>query len=68
MGGHTEHDDITVIEVMTDKVDPKYWKALRGELERKLGQEEIIYKKPALTAAIKFAHMVRVNVPSASAA
>jgi hypothetical protein len=48
MGRRTEHDDITVIEVMTDKVDPKYWKALRGELERKLGQEEIIIRSQLL--------------------
>ena len=48
MGLQTEHDDITVIEVMTDEVDPKYWKALREELERKLGQEEIIIRSQLL--------------------
>jgi len=47
-GAHTERDDITVVEVIADEVDPHYWKALRRKLERDLAQEEIIIRSQSV--------------------
>jgi hypothetical protein len=43
-GSHTEHDDIGVIEVMTEGVDHGYWADLRTRLEQALGEEQIIIR------------------------
>jgi hypothetical protein len=39
-----ERDDIAVVEVMTDRLDTDYWRALRERLERELAQEEIVVR------------------------
>ena len=43
-GSRTEHDDIAVIEVMTDDVDHSYWADLRIRLEQALSQEQIVIR------------------------
>jgi hypothetical protein len=41
-GGDLERDNIAVIEVMTDEIDPPFWQAFRRMLERELAQQEIV--------------------------
>jgi hypothetical protein len=43
-GGRTEHDDIAVVEVMADALDPEYWRLLRKRLEQELHQDEIVIR------------------------
>lgn len=43
-GGETESDTIAVIEVMTESIEPEYWRSLRKRLERELTQEKIIIR------------------------
>ena len=43
-GGKKERDDIVVVEVMTDDLDPAWWKALRLRLERDLKQQSILIR------------------------
>lgn len=38
------HDDIAVIEVMADSIDAEWWERFRGELEMRLGQEQIVIR------------------------
>jgi hypothetical protein len=42
--GHTEHDDIVILEVVVDKLDRAWWRALRDRLERELAQEEVLVR------------------------
>lgn len=42
--GSVDHDDIVVIEVMTDDLDPTWWAVCREELEERLDQEEIVIR------------------------
>lgn len=42
--GGVDRDDITVVEVMTDVVDPDWWAKLRNDLELRLGQKEIVIR------------------------
>jgi hypothetical protein len=39
-----ERDNIAVIEVMTDEIDPPFWQAFRRKLERELAQQEIVIR------------------------
>jgi hypothetical protein len=43
-GEHVERDNIAVIEVMTDEIDPPFWHAFRRKLERELAQQEIVIR------------------------
>ena len=42
--GSTEHDDIVVMEVMTEVLDRDWWEALRIRLMRQFHQEELIIR------------------------
>lgn len=46
--GTVDHDDIVVIEVMTDDLDSTWWAAFRSELEERLDQEEIVIRATAI--------------------
>ena len=43
-GGNVARDNIAVIEVMTDEIDPPFWQAFRRKLERELAQQEIVIR------------------------
>jgi hypothetical protein len=43
-GGGTAKDNIAVVEVMAERLDPSYWQSLRERLERELSQEEIVIR------------------------
>ena len=43
-GGDLERDNIAVIEVMTDEIDPPFWQAFRRKLESELAQQEIVIR------------------------
>jgi hypothetical protein len=43
-GEDVERDNIAVIEVMTDEIDPPFWQAFRRKLERELAQQEIVIR------------------------
>jgi hypothetical protein len=42
--GRIEHDELIVVEVMTDALDRAWWSSLRGELESALEQKEILMR------------------------
>lgn len=42
--GHVEHDDLIVVEVMTETLDTHWWANLRDELEAVLKQKEILIR------------------------
>lgn len=42
--GRTTHDDIAVIEVMAERLDRDWWRALRGRLEGEFAQHEIVIR------------------------
>ena len=42
--GATEHDDIVVIEVMTETLDRGWWADLRQNLMREFRQEDIVIR------------------------
>ncbi|MCK1518406.1 hypothetical protein IVB22_39245 [Bradyrhizobium sp. 190] len=42
--GTTKSDNIAIIEVMTDQLEPEYWKDLRERLERELSREEVVIR------------------------
>ncbi|EAQ35272.1 hypothetical protein NB311A_13186 [Nitrobacter sp. Nb-311A] len=43
-GSAIERDNIAVVEVMTERLDTEFWRALRKRLEAELRQEEIIIR------------------------
>lgn len=43
-GDGIEQDNIAMIEIMTESIDPAYWERLRTRLEKELSQEEIIVR------------------------
>jgi hypothetical protein len=43
-GGEIERDTIAVVEVMSEQLQPDYWRALRERLEKELVQEEIVIR------------------------
>jgi hypothetical protein len=48
-GGKTVHDDIVVFEVMTDRLDPDWWRNYRRQLERDFSQHSIVVRASAVT-------------------
>jgi len=42
--GQEQHDDVVVVEVMTDDIDDVWWKRFRTKLECDLRQEEIVVR------------------------
>jgi hypothetical protein len=40
----TERDDIIVVEVMVEELDPQWWAKYRRELEKRLDQDELIVR------------------------
>jgi hypothetical protein len=42
--GATQRDDIVVYEVMVETLDPAWWAALRGDLEAKFRQDEVVIR------------------------
>jgi hypothetical protein len=43
-GRDVERDNIAVIEVMTDEIDPPFWHAFSRKLQRELAQREIVIR------------------------
>ena len=43
-GGAVERDDIVVCEVMVETLDRDWWAAYRHQLEKKLGQQELVIR------------------------
>ena len=43
-GGETTRDDIVVFEVMAERLDESWWRAYRGELEKRFRQDEIVVR------------------------
>jgi hypothetical protein len=43
-GEGVERDHIVVFEVMTEALDRRWWAALRGVLEKRLGQDLIVIR------------------------
>ena len=43
-GGGTEHDDIVVLEVMTEELDRDWWKSLRLRLMRDFDQDDVVIR------------------------
>jgi len=48
-GGKTVHDDIVVFEVMTETLDPSWWRDYRRELEREFRQDAIVARASTVT-------------------
>ena len=46
-GGTVKRDDIIVVEVMVDSLDPTWWNDYRRELEQVFRQEQIIVRAQA---------------------
>jgi hypothetical protein len=42
--GAAHHDDIIVLEIMTEEVDRTWWRAWRDRMEAQLDQEEIVVR------------------------
>jgi len=42
--GSTMRDDMIIVEVMTKRLDLKWWKKYRAALERSFSQDEIIVR------------------------
>ena len=47
--GETQHDDIIVLEVMTEAVDRAWWSDYRQVLEHRFAQESIIFRAQEMT-------------------
>jgi hypothetical protein len=43
-GGHTEHDDLVVFEIMTREIDHHWWEIYRADLELRFMQEAIVIR------------------------
>ena len=43
-GNSTEHDEIVVVEVMTDTIDRDWWRELRENLETQFDQDELLIR------------------------
>lgn len=44
VAGEVEQDNIAVVEVMTDELNPAFWSSLRRRLEKDLCQREIVIR------------------------
>lgn len=42
--GKTQHDDIIVLEVMTEHLDLDWWRAYRDKLETQFRQQEVVIR------------------------
>lgn len=42
--GQTEHDDIIVLEIMTEQLDRRWWSDYRKTLEKEFAQDEIVIR------------------------
>ena len=47
-GGKVQHDDIVIMEVMTDKLDRHWWATYRQQLEEAFDQDEIVIRATAI--------------------
>jgi hypothetical protein len=47
--GTVVHDDIMVMEVMTETLDQEWWSAYRRHLEHDFAQDEIVIRASAIT-------------------
>jgi hypothetical protein len=47
--GETQHDDIIVLEVMTESLDRAWWTKYRQELELRFDQDEIVIRAQEIT-------------------
>ncbi len=47
-GNTREKDDIVIVEVMADDLDPDWWRELRSRLERQLNQRELVVRAQAI--------------------
>ena len=43
-GSDRHEDDIVIYEVMTEEVDPGWWRKYKAELERRFAQEELMIR------------------------
>ena len=43
-GRKTEHDDIAVIEVMTETIEHEWWSDFRRHLEQQFNQDEVVIR------------------------
>ena len=43
-GDHVVHDDVIIVEVMSDTLDREWWRTLRVRLEQQLDQESIVIR------------------------
>jgi hypothetical protein len=43
-GSGVHRDDVVVVEVLVDRLDVKWWKAYRKQLEERFEQEEILMR------------------------
>jgi hypothetical protein len=46
--GSTTHDDIVVIEVMTDELDREWWSGLRERLRREFHQDDVLIRSQSV--------------------
>ena len=42
--GAEQHDDVVLIEVVTDQLEAEWWRSLRHRLERDLEQESVLIR------------------------
>jgi hypothetical protein len=47
--GKIQHDDIVIIEVMTQTLDKNWWTSYRHQLEQSFSQNEIVIRASAMT-------------------
>jgi hypothetical protein len=48
-GGEVQHDDIVIMEVMTDELDRDWWASYRKRLEKEFAQDEILIRASTIT-------------------
>jgi hypothetical protein len=60
--GRTSRDDIIIYEVMCPRLQRKWWKAKRSELERIFHQDTVLIRSHAITAQV----LGRVNAVAGS--
>jgi hypothetical protein len=42
--GAASHDEIVILEVMTDRLDRRWWRKMRSELARAFRQEQLVIR------------------------
>jgi hypothetical protein len=43
-GGETQRDNIAVVEVMAERLDPVFWRCMRERLDKELSQKVIVIR------------------------